>query len=361
MQRCKICVMPDTRPDHVFIDGVCPACINAKNKPNIDWDARKKDLERLLDRHNGECIVPSSGGKDSYYQCLTLKEMGAHVTAVTARTCHLTKIGRKNIDNLSKHVRTIEYVPNMDVRARMNRIGLEVVGDISLPEHMAIFTTPFNASIDLGIPLVFYGENPQMEYGGPEGSEIAMQMTERWRSEFGGFLGFRPVDFVGMEGITERDIQDYLLPEDTSSVEAHFLGQYVPWDSHRNAAVARNAGMIQLKPCLGNWWDFENQDNLDTFWHDFMMYRKYGYGRFATQISVDIRNGLINREAALKEVTEWDGHFSQHYMGESVWGSASRIGLTEDEMMTIVDEYTNHDLFVNRGNWMIAKDLDGLS
>ena len=341
--------MPSTRPDHQFVDGVCPACINSQNKPSIDWDKRKEDLIQLLDRFDGECIVPSSGGKDSFYQAIMLKNMGAHVTAVTARTCHLTAIGRKNIDALSRHVKTIEYVPNMTVRAKLNRLGLELVGDISHPEHMAIFTTPFKASIDLKIPLVFYGENPQQEYGGPVGSENAREMTARWRSEFGGFLGLRPQDFVGKEGITERDMDDYTLPSAMdilkNNTQAHFFGQYLPWDSHENARVAKESGMIQQLPCSANWWDFENQDNLDTYWHDLMMFHKYGYGRFATQISVDIRNGLISRESALEKLVCRDGQEQSRYMGHLVSEAASRIGLTEKEMYSIVDEYTNWDLF----------------
>jgi hypothetical protein len=31
------------------------------------------------------------------------------------------------------------------VRAKLNRLGLELVGDISWPEHVSIFTTPFEA------------------------------------------------------------------------------------------------------------------------------------------------------------------------------------------------------------------------
>ena len=53
MNRCLICVMPDTRPDHVFVDGVCPACINYANRPEVDWDARLLQLKDLLDQHDG--------------------------------------------------------------------------------------------------------------------------------------------------------------------------------------------------------------------------------------------------------------------------------------------------------------------
>ena len=75
-----------------------------------------------------------------------MQALGAEVTVVTARTCHLTEIGRQNIDNLARYARTIEVTPNMTVRAKLNRLGLELVGDISWPEHAAIFSTPFSVA-----------------------------------------------------------------------------------------------------------------------------------------------------------------------------------------------------------------------
>src|SRR5258706_8641149 len=98
MIRCKTCLIPDTRPDSAFVDGECSACIIYKKRPQIDWEARKQELVDLLDRHDGRCIVPSSGGKDSSAQVHMLQDLGADVTVVTATTCHLTPIGRKNID-----------------------------------------------------------------------------------------------------------------------------------------------------------------------------------------------------------------------------------------------------------------------
>jgi hypothetical protein len=38
----------------------------------------------------------------------------------------------------------------MTVRAKLNRLGLELVGDISHPEHMAIFTAPFQVARQTG-------------------------------------------------------------------------------------------------------------------------------------------------------------------------------------------------------------------
>lgn len=343
--RCKLCVMPNQRPDVPFTDGVCQACLNYANRPTIDWDARKQELLDLLERHGGRCIVPSSGGKDSTYQVMKLLELGADVTVVTATTCHLTKIGRMNIDNLARYARTIEVTPNRTVRAKLNRLGLTLVGDISWPEHVSIFTTPFRMAVALGIPLIFYGENPQNQYGGPQGAEEARQLTARWRSEFGGFLGLRPADMVGQLGITERDMRDYQMPDSVEGIEAHFLGQYLPWDSHENARIAKEAGMIQVLPCSANWWEFENIDNAQTGLHDHGMYRKYGYGRYCSQISVDIRAGRVTREEALPLVREFDGLFPIEYMGEMAVNIAGRIGYHFPELIKLMDDFTSWDLF----------------
>lgn len=349
MNRCRTCLIPDTRPDTAFVDGVCSACLSYAKRPHIDWAARARELHELLDRHHGECLVPSSGGKDSTWQALKLLETGAHVTIVTATTCMLTDIGRRNIENLARHARTIEVTPNRTVRAKLNRLGLELVGDISWPEHVSIFTAPFRAAVDLGIPLIFYGENPQEAYGGPQGADEARQMTRRWVSEYGGFLGLRPDDMIGQRGITQRDMFDYKAPTANriaeEGVEAHFLGQYFEWDSHRNADAAIAAGMECRLPSAANYWEFENLDNAMTGLHDHAMYRKFGYGRMAAQLSVDIRRGRIRRDRALNLVEQFDGAFPFKYAGVKVEEICKRIEMPFNDLMLALDRFTNWALF----------------
>ena len=357
MIRCSRCVIPDTRPDTAFVDGVCSACLAYEKRPAIDWDARKAELLQLLDKNGGRCIVPSSGGKDSTYQALMLLELGADVTVVTATTCHLTDIGRKNIDNLARYARTIEVTPNRTVRAKLNRLGLQLVGDISWPEHVSIFTTPFRVAQALGIGLLFYGESPQNQYGGPIGTEEARQLTRRWRSEFGGFLGMRPADMVGQDGITERDMQDYTLPA-KDEAEAYFLGQYLPWDSWRNADVAVDAGMEVELPTRANRWSFENLDNAQTGLHDYMMFRKFGYGRGAAQVSVDIRSGRITREEGMEFVIAFDGLFPTEYAGVSIYEVLDRIEVSHRQLLEIMNRFTNWDLFVRHGDGAVFKGFE---
>lgn len=349
MNRCKVCCIPDTRPDTEFIDGVCSACVTHANRPAIDWGERAIAFEQLLDRHHGRCIVPSSGGKDSTYQVLKLLELGADVTIVTAATCYLTHIGRSNIENLSRFARTIQITPNRTVRSKLNKIGMEMVGDISWPEHCSIFNIPMKVALDIGVPLLIYGENPQSQYGGPVGSEEARIMSRRWVSEFGGFLGLRPADLIGMEDLTEKDMADYMPPSEYDiqalGVEAHFLGQYFPWDSHANAFVAKNNGFQYQLPCSANWWEMENLDNAMHGIHDHMMYRKYGYGRGCAQISVDVRNGRRDREKAMLWIEHQDGVFPWQYLDVAFVTVLDHIGMHHQEFWDVARKFTDHGLF----------------
>ena len=347
--RCSKCIMPSSRPDIEFVDGVCSACLAFEARKNVDWDARKKQLCDILSdaKPNGsgyDCIVPSSGGKDSHYQVHTVLELGAKPLIVTASTCQLTSIGRRNIDNLARYATTVEIVPHKGTRTRLNKLGLELVGDISWPEHSSIFTTPFRVAEHTGINLLVYGENPQREYGGPITTQDATQMTSRWVSEFGGFLGLRPSDLIDA-GIPEQHMNDYRLPDDMSGIQALFLGQFIPWDSRRNAMVAQSMGMEVRVAYPGAYWVFENLDNAQTGIHDWFGYLKYGYGRACVQISVDIRNGLIERERGLELALTLDREFPDEYCGVPFESVLDHIGMTRKEFMRVADGFTNWEIF----------------
>ena len=77
--------------------------------------------------------MPVSGGKDSTYQVIRVMELGMNPLCVTATTCELPDIGRKNIENIKNlGVDYIEFSPNPVIRRKLNRIGLTYVGDISV-------------------------------------------------------------------------------------------------------------------------------------------------------------------------------------------------------------------------------------
>lgn len=348
--RCKECLMPSSRPDLAFVNGVCSGCIGYKRRAEIDWTRRHEALCAILESAKKnvdgyDCVCPSSGQKDSTWQVLKLLELGARPLVVTATTCMLTEIGKANIRNLARYATTVEHTPNLRVRSLLNMLGLELVGDLSLPEHYSIFATPWRIAKQFGIPLLFYGESPTTEYAGPVDMIGADQMTRRWITEFGGHLGMRPSDFVGMHGIRREDMADYQMPgeADMADMRAYFLGSFIPWNSHRNAKESIGAGMTvpSEPPSAANWWTAENIDNAQTGIHDFWGALKFGYGRLCAQISVDIRYGMISRGEAVDIVRERDCSFPEYYMDIHYSEILRHIKMTEDRFWELAREYAN--------------------
>ena len=189
---CTSCLFPSTKPDLVFNEnGICNACTNYLNRPEIDWENRAAEFTELVKSiksiNQWDCVIPVSGGKDSTYQALLAKENGLTPLLVNSRTCDLSKLGRKNLDNLrGLGFDLIEVLPNPKVRAKLNLIGLKEVGDISRPEHIGMFTIPFSIALRFDIPIILYGENSQHEYGGPEHFVNNNYQDRRWLEEIGG-------------------------------------------------------------------------------------------------------------------------------------------------------------------------------
>ncbi len=369
---CKRCVMPETKPDlYIDEDGVCNACRSYEQRPQINWDERRKELLEILVRYrnksgsNWDCIVPVSGGKDSTYQVYRMLQLGMNPLCVTATTCDLSEIGRKNINNIKNlGVDYVEFSPNLVVRRKLNRIGLTQVGDISWPEHVGIFTIPVRAAVQFNIPLIVWGENSQNEYGGPAAASENQVLDRRWLEEFGGLLGLRVSDISMMEDIEPRQLIPYTYPSDEElkrvGVTGIFLGHFIPWDAYSNALLAQAHGLTTYhKTIEGSVVNYENLDNYQTGIHDYFKFLKFAFGR-ATDIScLHLRRGRITRQDALEMVQMHDGKFPWTYLGKPLDKILEPLDISINEFIKICDRFTNKKLFKLDVNGNLVKDRDG--
>ena len=107
MRYCTRCCYPhNTRPPMSFDEqGVCSGCRIAekRNGSPIDWSEREKQLRELCNQHrkNGsgyDCLVPGSGGKDSFYAAHVLKHKYKMKPLTVTWAPHIyTEIGFKNV------------------------------------------------------------------------------------------------------------------------------------------------------------------------------------------------------------------------------------------------------------------------
>ena len=371
LKYCIRCVMPHTKPDlHIDSEGVCNACRSMEKRNEVDWDLRKKELINLLakykkDGSNWDCIVPVSGGKDSTYQVIRMLQLGLNPLCVTSTTCDLSDIGRKNIENL-KHlgVDHVEFSPNPLIRAKLNRIGLTEVGDISWPEHVGIFTIPVRAAVQYNVPLIIWGENSQNEYGGPAAASENSTLTRRWLEEFGGMLGMRVSDLPDSYGIEARNLIAYQYPSEEElqrvGVTGLFLGHYLPWDGLSNALIAQANGFMSFnRPVEGSMVNYENLDNYQTGIHDYFKFLKFGFSRATDIACLHVRRNRITRQDALEIVKSRDGKFPWTYLDKPLEEILAPMGMSVDEFVKVCDRFTNKKIFKFDSSGAILKDRLG--
>lgn len=367
MRFCKKCLYPDTKPQLSFDEnGICDACRWAEQKEKVDWDSRKKDLAAILEKYRNkdgsryDCIIPVSGGKDSHFQAHIIKnEFGLNPLLVNFVPIDLIPIGRKNIENLKKiGVDYIEFTPNPITYRKMEKYGLMELGDANWPEHVGIFSVPIQVAVAYKIPLIVWGENPQMEYGGQDSSTV---LDREWLEKYGGFwLDKVKPQIMTKHGVDLKHLKPYIYPSDEEinqvGVTGIFLGQYIKYDIYKQLEIVEKLGFSrnpELKE--GTYTNWENLDTKYTGMHDYFKWVKYGFGRATDHASIDIRAGRITREEGLKLVKQYEGKIPEKYMDDFL----KDMEITREEFYVIVDKFANKDIFKKDANGNLLRDERG--
>ena len=93
---CKKCLNPSTRPNTFFDEnGFCYVCIYEKNKQinfitnKKIWERKKREISKICEwakkkkKSTYDCIIPVSGGKDSYRQSFYVRDvLGLNPTSI---------------------------------------------------------------------------------------------------------------------------------------------------------------------------------------------------------------------------------------------------------------------------------------
>ena len=312
---CSRCILPDTRPYLTLNEeGVCNACESHRQKRVIDWAAREKAFCEVVAhakaRSTGyDCLIPVSGGKDSTWQVVKCLEYGLKPLAVTWKTPGRTPIGERNLANLvALGVDHIDYQVSPAVEKKFMYEALRRVGSPAIPMHLAIFNIPTRMAVQFGIPLIVWGENSAFEYGGRERERSGFKLDAEWLRRYGVTHGSTAVDWIS-EKLTRADLTPYFSPTtpelEASGVAAVFLGYFFEWDPEKTRAVAAAHGFCAdpggARTGLYNYADID--DDFISIHHWLKWYR-FGFTRLYDNLSLEIRNGRITREAALAVVRQ---------------------------------------------------------
>lgn len=343
---CKKCVISNQRPNSAIEyqhnneslkstiafgeDGICDACRFAeKKKTEINWQEREDQLFELARKHAGSpakynCIVPGSGGKDSFFQAHILKnKYGFRPLTVTWAPHEYTSWGWQNFQSwIHAGFDNILTTPNGQIHRLLTRLAVDNLFHPFQPFMLGQKGMAPRLAATLGIPLVFYGEN-EAEYGNPIADTQSATRDFQYFSASSDdeiFLsGVSISDLQNRYGVEKYELQQY-LPADPSllieqNIEVHYLGYYLQWHPQAAYYYAVEHGGFVPSPerTPGTYSKYNSIDDKIDDLHYWTTHVKFGIGRATYDASQEIRNNEISREEGVALVHRFDGEWPARF------------------------------------------------
>jgi N-acetyl sugar amidotransferase len=352
IQICKRCLYHASHPLGLTLDeeGVCSGCRVHEEKDSLDWKRRWKLLENLVSPYrspsgqNYDCIVPVTGGNDSYFIVHLVKErLRLNPLLVTYNKYFNTQLGIWNLANLRIRFNCDILVQNVNPNSvkKITRTTLREIGSIYWPCIAGQSVFPVQTAVRYGVPLIIWGAHQGMEQVGMFSHEHEVEMTRRYRKD-NDLMGYEADDLLSIfDTLTENDIWQYRYPLDHDlervGVRGIYLGNYVRWDpkaqheemmrrhGYRTASFART---------------FDCYDHVDCFnfmdLHDKLKRYKYGFSKVTDHASREIRHGRLTRDEGLALVRHFEDAPLQHANKFCDWLGVDLRGLN-----FILDQHRN--------------------
>ena len=368
MKYCTRCVYPQMAVNlDIDEEGVCSSCLAFDKFEQLTpefWAQRKKRLDALFAMHsrkntaNYDCIIPVSGGKDSYYQThLICVEYGLKPLLVTYHGNNYLPEGDYNRDRM-RHVFDADHQvfgPSVNVLKKLNRICFRRMGDMNWQNHCGIMTVPIIAAVQYNVPLIIWGETP-FDISGMYEPDDFVEFSARIRHEHA-LRGYEWSDLVNdpVDMLTEKDMLWAKYPTDEEimkvGVRGLYVGNFFKWDPNRHSKLMQEkyGWKAAEKPFERTYRRMSNlDDRYENGIHDLLKFVKFGYGRASDHASKDIRTGYMTREEGVEMVRKYD-----HVVSSDLYYWLDYVGMTEDEFWRVADGFRDKRVWrQENGQWV---------
>jgi len=355
---CKKCVAVSTRPRITFNnEGICSACQWAEEKKSLNWKERQIKLDKLLNDQKTnpyfQCITAVSGGKDSSYISYNLKhKKKVSLLAVTVRPPLEQEIGKQNLINFTKcGYQHIHVTPDEEAMRKLNRLGFVELGHPYYGWLITVHTAVTRIASEHNIPLIFYSEDGDVEYGGDvkykhEGIYgIDYQKTNYMEGDY--------EKIIKMANLNKEQSYWFTYPSDEEikkkKIKITHWGFYEDWDPYRNYLVAKKYCGLQENNTIneGTYTNFGQTDSKLLFLHKYLMYLKFGFGRATDDAGIDVRRGAMSREQAVLLVQMYDNHPPEKFYDEY----CEYYKMKKNDFLETIDKWANKQLFEKKNRW----------
>jgi len=364
---CKECFMPSTRPRIQFnSQGVCNGCTyNSNRKTEINWFARRLELEELIAKNKTkdtnptyDCVLGWSGGKDSSAIALKLKtDLGLNPLLVTFSPLIPTPEGDFNRRALQSFGFDSVFIsPSIKTSQHLSKRFFIERGDPKVHWNAGVNAATINIASALHIPIIFYAEHGESEYGGKVNS-IENSRKRTHESILENLIGDDPINWID-DKIGIKELDPYLIkPKLVSEVEILYFAYYFPWDVVKNLETVE--GSVEFKRnrrgrTYGTFTDFDSLDDVMDDLYYYMQYVKFGFGRCLRDCARQIQRGRMTRSEAFDLIAAHDGEYPE----QSIKSSLEYLEINESEFTQIVDSHRRPDIWKKtESDWRLRYPL----
>ncbi|OGG14175.1 LPS biosynthesis protein [Candidatus Gottesmanbacteria bacterium RIFCSPHIGHO2_01_FULL_39_10] len=368
MTYCKRCVYPQITVNlNLDEDGICSSCRSFEKFEKLTpgyWVERKKRFEKIIketsqkNTSNYDCIIPVSGGKDSYFQAHKIAtEYGLKPLLVTYHGNNYLPEGDYDRDRM-RHVFNADHLvfgPSVEVLKKLNRLCFRKMGDMNWHAHCGISTYAIQIAVKFNIPLIIWGE-VIWDTAGMFDPEDFVEFSARLRHEHA-LRGYEWSDLINdpRDPLTEKDLLWAKYPSDEEiikvGVRGLYIGNFFKWDPNAHTKLVKKLyGWKESKKPFER--TYRRMSNLDDRYenglHDYLKYLKFGYGRASDHASKDIRLGYMNRKTGVEMVKKYD-----HVIPSDLYYWLNYVGMKEKEFWKIANSFRDPRVWRKnkKGEW----------
>jgi len=302
-KRCKRCLMDETAESIVFTESGCNYCdefIKILNNPPKKIDLSLDDLVYKVKKDGKnkpyDCIVGISGGVDSSYALVKVKELGLRPLAVHMDNGWNSELATNNIKNLIEKLGVDLYTHVIDwqeYKKLMEAFFDADVIDIELLYDNAMLAVNYEQARKYGIKYILAGTNTSTE---------GMRMPKNWnwfKWDKKNIINLAKRNNVKINTFPLIGTIDYVIDRVIRRINWISFLDYLPkYDKFEALKILQND--FSYKP-----YPYKHYESIFTrFYQGYILPVKFGVDKRKHHLSTLILSNQMTKEEALKQLKE---------------------------------------------------------
>ena len=362
------------KPRALFDDsGVCLSCRYYEKKKEIDWTAREGELGKILSnfrKKNGEydVLVPGSGGKDSIFTAIYLKEkFNMNPLTCTWAPGIFTEIGWKNLQSWIKSgFDNILFTPNKKVHSLLTKLSFLNLLHPFQPFAIGQSSFPMKVALEKNIKLVVYGDGMSERGIGKTNLDDLNIHGEKDIKDWQTYNKNKKIYLAGLEmeeikkeySLSNSDLKPY-MPVDKETLRENNINilhitDFVSYNPQKNFYFAKEKSQFEVNPdgrSEGTYTKYVSLDDQIDGLHHYTWFIKTGRGRATEDACIEIRNEIISRDEGVSLVKKYDGEFPKKYFKNCL----QYMNISEEKFFETIDKFRPKHIWKKDNNKWVLK------